>query len=147
MSEQTRSRDGATTSARRTRAPSAFAAGTSVLAAVLMMMVGGFNAIQGLVALFQDDFYIALPNYVLEVDVTVWGWIHLLVGALVLVAGIAVLSGRVWARTIGVVLAVLSALVNFAFLPYYPFWSLTIIALDVVVVWALTAHGRDVAMA
>ena len=99
---------------------------------------------QGLVALFQDDFFVALPNYLLEVDVTAWGWVHLVVGVLVVVAGIAVLSGRVWARTVGVVLAVVSALVNFAFLPYYPFWSMTVIALDVVVIWALTAHGRDV---
>ena len=144
MSEQTRSQHGAATTAGTTREPSAFAAGVSVLAAVLMMVVGGFNAIQGLVALFQDDFYVALPNYLLEVDVTAWGWVHLVVGVLVVVAGIAVLSGRVWARTVGVVLAVVSALVNFAFLPYYPFWSMTVIALDVVVIWALTAHGRDV---
>jgi len=98
------------------------------------------------VALFQDDFYVATPNYLLQLDVTTWGWIHLLVGLLVLVAGFAVLSGKVWARVIGVVLAVLSALANFAFIPYYPFWSLTIIAIDVIVVWALTAHGRDITM-
>lgn len=144
MSEQTRSQYAAATSPGTSREPSTFAAGVSVLAAVLMMVVGGFNAIQGLVALFQDDFFVALPNYLLEVDVTAWGWVHLVVGVLVVVAGIAVLSGRVWARTVGVVLAVVSALVNFAFLPYYPFWSMTVIALDVVVIWALTAHGRDV---
>ena len=144
MSEQTRSQHAAATSPATTRAPNTFAAGVSVLAAVLMMVVGGFNAIQGLVALFQDDFYVALPNYLLEVDVTAWGWVHLVVGVLVVVAGIAVLSGRLWARVVGIVLAVVSALVNFAFLPYYPFWSMTVIALDVVVIWALTAHGRDV---
>ena len=144
MSEQTRSQEAAATTPVTTREPSAFAAGVSVLAAVLMMVVGGFNAIQGLVALFQDDFFVALPNYLLEVDVTAWGWVHLVVGVLVVVAGVAVLSGRLWARVVGVVLAVVSALVNFAFLPYYPFWSMTVIALDVVVIWALTAHGRDV---
>ncbi len=144
MSEQTRSQHAAGTSPATTRAPNAFAAGVSVLAGVLMMVVGGFNAIQGLVALFQDDFFVALPNYLLEVDVTAWGWVHLVVGVLVVVAGIAVLSGRLWARVVGVVLAAVSALVNFAFLPYYPFWSMTVIALDVVVIWALTVHGRDV---
>jgi hypothetical protein len=62
----------------------------------------------------------------------------------VLFAGFAVMSGKTWGRTVGVILAVLSALSNFAFIPYYPFWAITIIALDVFIIWALTAHGRDI---
>jgi hypothetical protein len=77
-------------------------------------------------------------------DATTWGWIHLLLGLLVFFAGFAVLSGKVWGRTIGTILAVLSALTSFAFIPYYPFWSLAIITLDIFVIWALVAHGRDI---
>ena len=121
-----------------------WAVGFITFAGVLMIMAGGFQTLSGLVAIFEDEFYVATPNYLLEFDATSWGWIHLLLGLLVLFAGFAVLAGKVWGRTIGVILAVLSALSNFAFIPYYPFWSLAIIALDVFIIWALTAHGRDV---
>jgi hypothetical protein len=123
---------------------SGFAAGLSVFAGVLMIMAGGFQTLSGVVALFENEFFVSTRNYVMKFDATTWGWIHLLLGLLVLFAGFAVLSGQVWGRTIGVILAVLSALSNFAFIPYYPFWSLAIIALDVFIIWALTAHGRDV---
>ena len=124
---------------------SGWAVGFIFFAGIIMIMAGAFQALAGLVALFQDEFYVATPNYLLKFDTTTWGWIHLLLGLLVLFAGFAVLSGKTWGRVIGVILAVLSALANFAFIPYYPFWSLIIIALDVFVIWALTAHGRDVA--
>jgi len=124
--------------------PSAWATGFIVFAAVMMMMSGGFQIISGLVALFQDELYLTTPNYLLQFDTTTWGWIHLLLGLLVLFASFAVLGGKIWGRTIGVILAALSALANFAFIPYYPVWSLVVIALDVFVIWALTAHGRDI---
>lgn len=120
----------------------AWATGFIVFAAV-MMMGGAFQAIAGLVALFHDDFYLTTPNYLLQFDTTTWGWIHLLLGVLVLFASFAVLSGKVWGLTIGIVLAVLSALANFAFIPYYPLWSLVVIALDVFVIWALAVHASD----
>jgi hypothetical protein len=82
---------------------------------------------------------------VFQLDATGWGWIHLLVGVVVACAGVAVMAGQTWARIVGITLAVVSALTNFAFIPYYPFWSLTVIALDVFVVWALAVHGRDMA--
>jgi len=124
--------------------PSGVAKGFSVFAAVMMIMAGGFQALAGLVAILENEFYVTTPNYLLEFDATSWGWIHLLIGLLVLFAGFAVLSGQVWGRTIGVILAVLSALANFAFIPYYPFWSMTVIALDIFIIWALTVHGRDI---
>jgi hypothetical protein len=126
---------------------SAGAVGLTVFAAVLMIMVGIFHAAQGLVAIVNDTFYVVGEEYVFQFDVTTWGWIHLLLGILVAVAGFALFSGAVWARTVGVALAVLSAVANFLWMPYYPFWSIAIIALNVFVIWALTAHGRDITRA
>ncbi|UZN03676.1 hypothetical protein [Cellulomonas sp. S1-8] len=137
MSEQTRTRD------QQVEAPASDAAvGGTAFAAVLMIMIGAFHAIQGSVALFQDDFYVVTPRYVAQFDLTTWGWIHLVLGLLVLCAGFALLADKTWARVVGVILAATSALANFAFIPYYPFWALTIIALDVFIIWALTARGR-----
>jgi hypothetical protein len=125
-------------------APSGLATGLSAFAGVIMIMAGAFQAIAGLVGIFENEFYVSTRNYLLKFDATSWGWIHLLIGVVLFFAGFAVFSGQVWGRTVGVILAVLSALASFAFIPYYPFWSLTIIALDVFIVWALTAHGRDI---
>jgi hypothetical protein len=85
------------------------------------------------------------PNYVISWDATVWGWIHLLLGIIVVLAGFALMQGATWARIVGIILVGLSAIANFAFIPYYPVWSILIVALDVVVLWALIAHGRDLA--
>ena len=124
--------------------PSGAAVGFTVFAGVMMIMAGAFQALAGIVAIFENEFYATTRNYILKFDVTTWGWIHLLLGLLILFAGFAVFSGSTWGRTIGVILAVLSALANFAFIPYYPVWSLVIIALDVFVIWALVGHGRDI---
>jgi hypothetical protein len=126
-------------------APSSWAIGFTAFAGVIMIMAGGFQSLSGISALAKDDFYVTTPNYVLNLDATQWGWTHLILGLVVLFAGFAVLSGKTWGRVVGIILAVLSALVNFAFIPVYPFWSITIIALDVFIIWALAAHGRDIA--
>lgn len=123
---------------------SSAAVGLTVFAGTIMVMIGALHAIQGLVALLNDTFYVVGDEYVFSFDVTTWGWTHLLLGILVVFAGVFVFRGAVWARTIGVIVAVLSALVNFAWLPYYPVWGVIIIALDIFVIWALTAHGRDI---
>jgi hypothetical protein len=127
-----------------TTQPSTGAVGLTVFAAVMMIMVGLFQAIAGVVALFNDTFYVVGEKYVFQFDVTTWGWVHLILGIVIAVAGFFLFRGAVWARTVGVILASLSALVSFAWLPYYPFWAIAIIALDVFVIWALTAHGRDI---
>ena len=114
--------------------------GFVVFAGVIMIMSGAFQAIAGLVGLFANEFYVETRNYLFKFDATTWGFIHLLVGVLLLFAGWAVMSGQTWARVIGIILAALSGLANFTFLPYYPFWSLLIIALDVVVIWALAVY-------
>lgn len=126
-------------------AHSGLATGFIVFAAVMMMLAGGFQAIAGLVGLFQDDFYVTTPNYLFQFDTTTWGWIHLLVGVLVVLASFAVLGGKMWGRVAGIILAALSALANFVFIPYYPVWSLVVIALDIFVIWALAVHGRQMA--
>ena len=128
-------------SARRAEEPSGTAVGFILFAAIMMIMAGVFQAIQGLVGIFENEFYVQTRNYLLKVDATTWGWIHLLLGLLVAFAGWGLLSGRTWARAVAIFLAVLSAIANFAFIPYYPFWSLLIITLDIFVIWAIAAHG------
>jgi hypothetical protein len=109
-----------------------------VFAGVIMIMVGCFQAFVGLAAIFEDEFFVVAPNYLFEVDTTTWGWIHLLLGLLVAFAGYALFAAKTWARVVGVTLATLSAIANFLFIPYYPFWSILMIALAVWVIWALT---------
>ena len=94
-------------------------------------------------AILENEFYVATRNYLFEFDATAWGWIHLVLGAIVAFAGWGLLSGQTWARIVGITLAALSATANFLFIPYYPFWSLLLITLNVLVIWALTAHGRE----
>ncbi len=127
-----------------TNQPSKAAAGLTVFAAVMMIMAGIFQAIQGVVALANDTFYLVGEEYVFQFDVTTWGWIHLITGIVVATAGFFLFSGAIWARTVGVIVASISALFNFAWLPYYPIWSIAIITLDVFIIWSLTAHGRDI---
>lgn len=121
---------------------SGWAVGFVVFAAVMMMLIGSFQAIAGIAAIFEDEFFVVGPNYVYDVDVTAWGWIHLILGVTVFLAGAGALSGATWARVVGITLASLSAIANFFFIPYYPIWSIVIIALDVAVIWALSVYGR-----
>jgi uncharacterized membrane protein len=130
-------------SAGRAREASGWAVSFTLFAAIMMIMSGTFQALAGLVAIFENEFYVATRNYLFQFDATTWGWIHLLVGLLVAFAGWGLFSGRTWARTVAIFLAVLSAIANFAFIPYYPFWSLLIITLDIFVIWAVAAHGGD----
>jgi hypothetical protein len=123
------------------RETSGTAVGFILFAAIMMIMVGVFEAIQGLVGIFENEFYVATRNYLFKFDATTWGWIHLLLGLVVAFAGWGLFSGRTWARTVAIILAVLSAIANFAFIPYYPFWSLLLITLDIFVIWAVAAHG------
>jgi hypothetical protein len=115
--------------------------GGITFAGSILILVGVFQAIAGLAAIFDDEFYVVTQNYTFDVDVTVWGWIHLILGALVAFAGYSLFSRKTWAATVAIFLAMLSAVANFFFIPYYPFWSLLVIALDVWVIWALTRPG------
>jgi hypothetical protein len=128
---------------RGSRQTSGLAVGFITFAAIMMIMVGLFQALQGLVAIFENEFFVATRNYLFKLDATSWGWIHLVIGLLVAFAGFGLLSGRTWARAAAIALAVLSAIANFLFVPYYPFWSLLIITLNIFVIWAVAAHGGD----
>ena len=115
-------------------------------AGVMMILIGIFHVIDGLVALFKDDFYVVgKSGLVVSVDYTVWGWVHLLFGIVLILAGFAVLAGRTWARVVGIILASIGAIVNLGFLGAYPIWSVLMIALDVIVIYALAVHGREAA--
>jgi len=83
-------------------------------------------------------------DYFLAVNVSGWGWIHVIAGLIVLLAGFGIFKGAVWARTVGVIIATISAIANFASLPYYPIWGICMILVDVAIIWALTVHGRDI---
>jgi len=124
---------------------SSWAVGWAGFAGVMLIMIGVFDVIQGLVALFNDEFYVVGQEWVFEFDITAWGWIQLILGVILIASGIGIFSGNVAARTVGVIIAGLAAIVNFAWLPYYPVWSIIVIAICVAVIWALTAHGRDIA--
>lgn len=127
--------------AQRETGAGGLANGFIVFAGIMMIIVGVFHLAEGLAAIIENKFFVVTADYLYAVDVTSWGWIHLIGGIVVLLAGFAVFSGRLWALALGVVLAALSAIANFLFLPFYPLWSLLIIALDVFVIWALSVHG------
>ena len=119
--------------------------GFAIFAGVMMVLIGSFQALQGLAAILRDQFYVVTPRYVYDFDVSAWGWTHLALGVLVAAAGMFVFTGHVWARAIGVAFAVVNAISQFLFLPYYPVWSVVMIALDVTVIWALCVYGRRAA--
>jgi hypothetical protein len=118
--------------------------GWVVFASMMLFLIGAFQTVQGVVALFDDGFYLVTPgNLVVDVDYNVWGTVHLALGVLLLLSGAGVLTGNVAARTVGVILAGISALANLIFIEAYPVWSVLIIAVDVVVIYSLTVHGHE----
>jgi E3 ubiquitin-protein ligase DOA10 len=124
---------------------SGWTVGFALFAAMMMMMTGVWGAIVGFAAILENDFYTVRGDYVFKFDVTTWGWIHLVVGVVVAVAGAFVFTGRTWARVVGIAAATVSAVVSFMFIPYYPIWSLLVIALDVAAIWALALYSRQAA--
>ena len=123
--------------------PSGWAVGWIMFAAIMMLLIGFFHVIAGLVAIVDDNFYVATKEYVFQFDRTTWGWVHLIFGIVVFLAGLSLFKGAIWARTVGVILGVVSAVVGFAWLPWYPIWGIVIVVIAVSVIWALTVHGRD----
>ena len=122
-----------------------WAVGWSAFAAITLVLVGAGALIEGVVALVDDEFYVVGEEWVFEFDLTTWGWIHIILGVALVASGIGVLFANVVARTVGVIVAALAMISNFAWMPYYTLWSITLIAISVAVIWALTVHGRDIA--
>ena len=120
------------------QADSGWAMSGVAFAATMMLMIGAFHAIAGLAAILDDEYFVLVRGYAFDLDVTAWDWIHLILGLALIVTGIGLFSRAVWAGVIALFLVVLSAIDNFFFIPYAPFWALLLIALDVWVIWALT---------
>lgn len=113
-------------------------------AGFMMVVMGIFQIIVGLTALLNDEFLVALQGRLLLLDFTQWGWAHLLFGIVVLMAGTSLFSGHTWARAVGVILAMLNFTLQFAFVSVYPVWSIIMMVIDVMIIYALTVHGDEV---
>ncbi|MGW4719830.1 DUF7144 family membrane protein [Nocardia sp. NPDC004260] len=119
------------------------AAGTSIAAAIILTTVGFLQLFQGISAVAEDELFVQGQQYTFEFDFTAWGWLHVVLGVVMIVVGIALMTGAIWARVSAIVIAALSIIANFLWLPYYPAWSILIIALDVVVIWAVTTWNPE----
>jgi hypothetical protein len=122
--------------------------GWIVFAGTMMAILGVLHMFEGLIALFRHT-QIAFPasGLTIQVSYTQWGWLQILAGAVVFLVGLALFTGRMWARTLGVILVSISALVNFAWAGIYPFWSLTLLAIDFFILYAIIAHGSEMKVA
>jgi hypothetical protein len=131
---QQRPRHGAKTAERE---PSGAALGFTLTAAMLMMISGGWNILEGIAAIVHGSFVVVVRNYAYSMSATSWGWFHLILGAVVLAAGIGLLTDKMWARIIGVGVVAISMIVNVLYIPYLPVWSILVIAIDLAILWAL----------
>jgi hypothetical protein len=117
--------------------------GWVAFAGLMLIVAGFFHILAGVVALFKHDVYVAGASNVWVLNYTTWGWLHIVGGLIALYAGSALLQGKTWARILVVIVAVLSAIANMAFVPIYPVWSLLIITVDILIIFAVTVHGRE----
>jgi hypothetical protein len=117
--------------------------GWIVFAGVMMIVGGSLNALYGLIAVVNDEWVVWANRASLYLDLSQWGWVHLIIGLVVVLAGIGVFSGNVLARIVGVIVAAVSLIANFLFIPAYPLWAIAVVTIDVLVIWALTAHGSE----
>lgn len=112
-------------------------------AGFMMIMQGFFNIIIGFTALFNSEWLVITSERVLVYDITTWGWFHLLLGIVVSAAGAAIMRGAMWARMVGVIAAVVSALGALTMVDVYPWWALILIAVDILIIYAITVHGNE----
>ena len=117
--------------------------GWITFAAIMMIIAGSLNALYGLIAVINDEWVVWGNRGNLYLDISEWGWVHLVLGLIVLVSGIGLFSGRMIARIIAIIVAGLSLIANFFFIPAYPLWAIAVVVIDVLVIWALTAHGSE----
>jgi hypothetical protein len=112
-------------------------------AAIMLIIGGSLNLLYGVIAAVNDEWVVFTNRANVYLDVSEWGWVHIILGGIVLLSGIGLFSGNILARFVAVIVASISLLVNFFFIPVYPLWALTVIVIDVLVIWAVTAHGRE----
>ncbi|MFB7943423.1 hypothetical protein ACFC6L_00740 [Kitasatospora phosalacinea] len=134
---------GSRTGASRPPQNKGWVSGMVLFAGVLMLVGGVLEVFRGIMAIAEDDVFVSTPRYVFRFDLTSWGWIHLVIGALIALVGFFVIKGAAWARITGIFLVSLGVIGNFLDLPYYPLWSVVVIALDVFVIWALAVYRED----
>ena len=103
----------------------------------MLITVAAFQILEGIAAIAEDSFFVTGVKYTFEFDVTAWGWIHLIIGIVAVAAGLGIVAGQAWGLLVGIVIATIGAVSSFAFMPYYPFWSIVVIAFNVLVIWAL----------
>ncbi|MGW1956445.1 DUF7144 family membrane protein [Streptomyces sp. NPDC001920] len=119
------------------------ASGLTLFAGVMLFISGLLDVFRGIMAIAEDDVYVSTPNYVFKFDLTSWGWIHLLFGAIAVIVSFGLFTAKTWARVVGIGIAALLIIANFLSIPYYPVWSLTLIALYAFIIWALCVVRRD----
>ncbi|WOC11924.1 DUF7144 family membrane protein [Gordonia sp. MP11Mi] len=118
--------------------------GTTTFAAAILLFVAGLLAfLQGLSAVLNDELFVVGPEYTYSLNITGWGWIHLIVGAVGILIAVGMMVGATWARVAAIIIAGISIVANFLWLPYYPWWSILVIALDLIVIWAVTTWRTD----
>ncbi|MEU6485333.1 hypothetical protein [Streptomyces sp. NPDC046887] len=120
-----------------------WASGLTAFAAVMLFLVGLLDIFRGVMGIANDDVFVTTRDYVFAFDLTGWGWIHLVLGAVAVIIGIGLLRTATWARVAGVAVAGLAIIANFLSLPYYPVWSVVVIAMAAFVIWALCVVRRD----
>jgi hypothetical protein len=111
-----------------------------VFAGVILVTLASFQILEGLSAVLKDNVYVSGLDYAYKIDLTTWGWIHLVIGVIGVAVGLGILAGQAWANILGILFAVISALSQFMFLPFYPFWALLLIAMNILVIWALATR-------
>ncbi|MDX3801157.1 hypothetical protein [Streptomyces sp. AK04-3B] len=132
-----------TPSAERHTAKQQWAEGLMVFAAVTLMLAGLLDIFRGIMGIAEDDIFVTTRNYVFAFDLTGWGWIHLALGAVAVIVSLGLFTGATWARVLGVGIAALIVIANFLSLPYYPVWSVVMIAFSAFVIWALCVAKPD----
>ena len=124
-------------------ASSGWAFGVATFAGVMLVTVAVFQILEGIAAIAKDDILVTGIKYAYQIDITTWGWVHLILGIIGVATGLGLLAGQTWARIVGICVAVVGALTSFAFLPYYPLWSVLIISFYVLVMWAVSTQLRE----
>jgi uncharacterized membrane protein len=127
----------------RSRTPSPWASGLALFAGIMMVMSGILDFFSGIMAAAHNDIYVSTPNYAFKFNTATWGWIHIVLGALLVVVGVGVLMGKSWARMTGIFVVALAGMGNFLSIPYYPLWALALLAIDVFVIWGLATTDAD----